>query len=113
MSPEAAVGYIVVSIGVIVAGWLSYRAERKSVSAERKASLAEEIARADKARSDYVGLLEKKIKVIEEDYEKMRDRIRVLETSEENCQKERISLLADIASLQRQLTKRRRGASAG
>lgn len=99
--------------GIVVAGYLAFKAERSSRRAEvaqkqahADSEAAAEIARAEQARVDYIEILEREINIVKNALDNALKRITVLEVSEENCQKERVSLLAENSSLRRQLDKK-------
>lgn len=101
MGIETAIGLVVTALGTLAAGWLSYRAERRSKAAEIKSVEAEAIAKADKAKSEYVDMLERRINLMKVEAEEakgeiaaLKVRIGKLEAAEEICQTERQKLLA-------------------
>ena len=102
--------YIGTLIGTLIAIVIAMRAERHSSNASLRADAVEAIARADKARTEYVELLEGRVNLLEgqlEDYTRqvksaLTD-IAGLKFAEENCQKERVILLGESNNLRRQL----------
>lgn len=95
--------YVGTVIGTIIALYVAYRAEHNSRVAKNQSATAEIIAKADKARIDYIDILEERLNYCTIQAADSSDRIKKLEASESICQQERVLLLAENSDLRRRI----------
>jgi hypothetical protein len=96
--------------GIIIAALTAYRSEMtnrkaqvQSAKAAEDTAVAAEVLRAEKARQDYIEILEKEQIIVKSALADALLRIGKLEASEEICQQELISLTMENNRLRRQL----------
>lgn len=107
------------AIGTLLAIGFAYRSERSARAAKVSAGVAEELAKADKARAEYIQLLEKQNVFLTKQLEEantshsrqvteltaqitnLQTRVANVETAESICQQERVRLLAENSTLRR------------
>lgn len=98
--------------GILIAMITAYRGEKSTQAAKKSSSqaaqdtaVAAEVLRAEKARQEYIDILEKEQVIVKSALADALRRISLLEASEEICQQERISLVAENSRLRRLMEK--------
>lgn len=102
--------YIVTAAGSLAATWLALRAEKKSRATEVQIAVAAAESRTKQAREEYVGYLEREIKLLkerisesEEMVKTINTRVTVVEGAERVCQEERARLTLENSRLRHEI----------